>query len=71
MDALSAIPLTTDYFETESEQLMAFARAGKRIEFAPISVIYRKEQSKIHPVRDTLRWFRWLGKARRSSGRRE
>jgi hypothetical protein len=30
------------------------------VEFVPIEVIYKSEQSKIHPWRDTLRWFGWL-----------
>ena len=34
--------------------------SGQRVAFVPISVIYRKEKSKIRPLRDTLRWFRWL-----------
>ncbi len=50
----------TRNFEVESEMLLAFARAGVEIEFVPVEVIYKAEQSKIHPVRDTLRWFRWL-----------
>ncbi len=50
----------TRNFEVESEMLLAFVRAGLEVEFVPIEVIYKAEQSKIHPVRDTLRWFRWL-----------
>lgn len=50
----------TRNFEVESEMLLAFVRAGLGVEFVPIEVIYKAEQSKIHPVRDTLRWFRWL-----------
>jgi len=41
-----------------------FARAGLRIEFVPIEVIYRTELTKINPWRDTIRWFRWRRKAR-------
>ena len=56
--------LRTAHFETESELLLAFIAAGHPVEFVPIQVIYKNERSKIHPVRDTLRWFRWLMKAR-------
>lgn len=57
--ALDRVVLRADQFEIESEQLLAFLTAGERVEFVPVQVIYRTEQSKIHPWRDTLRWFRW------------
>ena len=57
--ALDKVQLQTTQFEMESEQLLAFAAAGLRVEFVPVQVIYRAERSKIHPLRDTLRWFRW------------
>jgi glycosyltransferase involved in cell wall biosynthesis len=60
LDAWSALNLKTAHFEFESELLIAMARAGFRIEFIPIQVIYGDERSKIHPLRDTWRWFRWL-----------
>jgi glycosyltransferase involved in cell wall biosynthesis len=61
----AGLKLETRHFEIDSELLLAFARAGQRVEFVPIQVIYREEESKIHPLRDTWRWFRWLhgGKA--------
>ena len=59
LDVLARIPLRADRFEIESEQLLAFLSAGERAEFVPVQVIYRGERSKIHPLRDTLRWFRW------------
>lgn len=59
LDLLTALPIRTEHFEIESEVLLAFARAGRRIEFVPIQVIYRNEQSKIHPLRDAVRWCRW------------
>lgn len=57
--ALERIKLRATQFELESEQLLAFAAAGERIQFVPVQVIYRAERSKIHPLRDTVRWFRW------------
>ena len=68
--ALEKIQLTATQFEIESEQLLAFLAAGERVEFVPVQVIYRAEQSKIHPLRDTLRWFRWRRRWRESSTRR-
>jgi len=60
LDAWSRLPISTRHFEIESEMLLAFVGAGHRVEFIPIQVIYKAEQSKIHPWRDTVRWFRWL-----------
>src|SRR5262249_24220028 len=54
---------TASHFEIESDILIAFAARGCGIEFVPIQVIYQTEQSKIHPLRDTLRWFRWWWRA--------
>jgi len=35
------------------------------VEFVPIQAIYKTEQSKIHPWRDSLRWWRWWRRANR------
>jgi glycosyltransferase involved in cell wall biosynthesis len=53
------------HFEIESEVLFQFARAGLKIEFVPIQVIYKQEQSKIHPWKDTVRWLKWRQNAKR------
>lgn len=58
--------LTAAHFEIESEMILGFAAAGERVEFVPIEVVYKNERSKIHPLRDTIRWFKW----RREAGRR-
>ena len=55
----------TLHFEIESEVLLGCLAAGHRVEFVPIRAIYKAEQSKIHPVHDTWRWFRWLWSRRR------
>ena len=67
--ALERIELQAMQFEIESEQLLAFIAAGERVEFVPVQVIYRAERSKIHPWRDTLRWFRWRRQWQASSVR--
>jgi glycosyltransferase involved in cell wall biosynthesis len=53
------LTLKTEHFEVESEMLVAFLAAGLRVRFVPVRTIYTAEQSKIHPVRDTVRWLRW------------
>ena len=65
LDAWSQLPVNTSCFEIESEILVQFARARLGIAFVPITVIYGDERSKIRPVRDTVRWFRWLASIRR------
>ncbi|HWH71392.1 MAG TPA: glycosyltransferase family 2 protein [Candidatus Sulfotelmatobacter sp.] len=64
LEAWSRLSLTTLHFEIESEMLLAFAAARLKIAFAPIRAIYKQEQSKIHPLHDTLRWFRWWRQVR-------
>jgi len=53
------------HFEIESEVLLQFLVSGLKVEFVPIQVIYKNEQSKIHPLQDTVRWFRWWRKAKK------
>ena len=50
----------TSRFEYETEMLIIASRAGFRIASVPISTIYSDEVSSIHPVRDTLRFFRLM-----------
>lgn len=59
LDAYSRVALTTQHFEIESELLVAFSAARCRIEFVPVRTIYKAGASKIHPLLDTWRWFRW------------
>lgn len=57
--------LRAAHFEIESEVLIAYLLKGVRVEFVPVAVIYDSERSKIRPLRDTFRWFRWWRKATR------
>lgn len=56
---------TAAHFEIESEVLLTYLLAGRRVEFVPVTVIYDAERSKIRPWRDTIRWFRWWYEAGR------
>jgi len=67
LDAWARLPLRTTHFEIESEMLLAFAAAKYPIQFVPIQVIYKSEQSKIHPLVDSWRWFRWWWKSKTTS----
>jgi glycosyltransferase involved in cell wall biosynthesis len=64
LDTWIYVHLRADHFEIESELLSKFTAAGHNVEFVPIRVIYRDERSKIRPMRDTHRWFRWWWQAR-------
>ena len=68
LETWATLSVDATHFEIESDVLLAFARRGRRVEFVPIEVIYKSEQSKIHPVRDTMRWVRWWRKARNFQG---
>lgn len=69
LDTWSNLPVTAARFEIESDTLLAFALRGRAIQFVPIQVIYKTEQSKINPVRDTFRWFQWWWQAQRRMSR--
>lgn len=64
LDAWAVVPISAGHFEIESDVLLAFAASGCRIEFVPVQVIYKSERSKIRPLRDTVRWWRWWRKAK-------
>ncbi len=64
LETWARLPVEAAHFEIESDVLLAFARHGCAIEFVPIEVIYKGERSKIHPVRDTVRWARWWWRVR-------
>lgn len=70
LDAWSALALHTTHFEIESEMLVKFIAAGHTIEFVPVQTIYKREQSKIHPLLDTVRWLRWWRQTRPVNSRR-
>jgi glycosyltransferase involved in cell wall biosynthesis len=56
----SALAVDARHFVYESELLLAWCRARQRVGFVPVRVIYEGAASHIAPVRDTLRWLRWL-----------
>jgi glycosyltransferase involved in cell wall biosynthesis len=56
-----------DRFEYETEVLIIASRKGYRIESVPITTVYTDQVSKIHPVRDTIRFFRLMWRYRNIS----
>jgi glycosyltransferase involved in cell wall biosynthesis len=47
-------------FDYETEMLILASRKGCRVESVPITTVYSDEVSSIHPVRDTLRFFKLI-----------
>jgi glycosyltransferase involved in cell wall biosynthesis len=62
--AAAFVDMTSSNFDFESEMLAIAARRGVKIAAATISTVYGDERSKIHPIRDTVRFFKLLGRLR-------
>lgn len=56
----------TGHFDYETEMLIIASRRGCRVESVPISTVYSDEVSSIHPVRDTIRFFRLIRRYEKS-----
>ena len=50
----------TNRFDYETEMLIIASRNGHRIVTVPITTVYSDEVSSIHPLRDTLRFFKLM-----------
>jgi len=64
-NVLKDLKFSTARFETETEMLIQAGRAGHKIVSVPIRTIYEPGRtSRIHPWRDTVRFFKLVGKYR-------
>jgi glycosyltransferase involved in cell wall biosynthesis len=63
--ATAFLDVPTSGFDFESEMLVLAARRDVRIGAATVSTVYGNEVSKIHPVRDTVRFLKLLVRMRR------
>ena len=61
------VAIATTKFDYETEMLVVASRRGARIGAVPISTIYGDEKSKIHPVRDTIRFYRMMARFKRET----
>ena len=50
----------TNRFDYETEMLIVASRSGCRIDSVPITTVYSDEVSSIHPMRDTIRFFKLM-----------
>src|ERR1043165_1452289 len=55
---LLSLPLAGHKYDLETEMCILAARAGRRVVEVPIRVIYNDKISGVHPLFDTLRFFR-------------
>jgi glycosyltransferase involved in cell wall biosynthesis len=53
-------------FDYETEMLIVASRKGFQIASVPVSTVYSDEVSSIHPVRDTLRFFKLMRRYKKS-----
>ena len=60
LDVLKELRLTSSDFEIETEVLIKASKKGFKIFSVPIKTIYRNELSKINPLKDTIRFFKYL-----------
>ncbi len=61
------VAIETTKFDYETEQLVVASRRGCKIQAVPISTIYGDEKSKIHPVRDTIRFIEMMARFKREA----
>src|SRR5437016_470180 len=54
----------SERFDYETEMLIIASRKGFRIDSVPVSTVYSDEVSSIHPVRDTIRFFKLMRRYR-------
>jgi glycosyltransferase involved in cell wall biosynthesis len=56
-------------FDYETEVLIIAGRKGYRIESVPITTVYTDQVSKIHPMRDAIRFFKMMRRYRKRGTR--
>ena len=52
-------------FDYETEVLIIASRKGYRIESVPITTVYTDQVSKIHPLRDAIRFLKLMWRYRK------
>jgi len=59
-DVIPFVTTVSNRFEAESEVLMQVADRGIKMAWVRVSTIYGRGESKINPLKDTLRFFRMI-----------
>ena len=63
-DVIPEILTGANRFDYETEMLILASRKGHRIVSVPITTVYSDEVSSIHPIRDTIRFFKLMRRYR-------
>jgi glycosyltransferase involved in cell wall biosynthesis len=61
-DVIPHLYCESNNYDYETEMLLIASREGFRIASVPVSTIYGEEISKIHPVRDTVRFIKLIAR---------
>lgn len=61
-DVIPHLFCDSNNYDYETEMLLIASREGFRISSVPVTTIYGDEKSKIHPVRDTIRFFQLISR---------
>lgn len=64
--ALAGAATESQRFAAESEILIELSARGVKIGSVPVATVYGTETSKIHPFKDTIRFFRMLRRLRKA-----
>jgi len=64
-DVIPHLFCESNNYDYETEMLLMASREGFRIASVPVSTIYGEEKSKIHPLRDSVRFFQLISRYRR------
>lgn len=67
--ALTQVSTMSNGFAAESEVLLRLSQHGQTIDSVPTRTIYGEEESKIHPIPDTYRFFRMLRRFKKEQKR--
>jgi glycosyltransferase involved in cell wall biosynthesis len=59
-DVIAHLYSDSNNYEYETEMLLIASREGFRVGAVPVTTVYGEEKSKIHPVRDTIRFFKLI-----------
>jgi len=64
-DVIPHLFCESNNYDYETEMLLIAAQKGFRITSVPVSTIYGEEKSKIHPVRDAVRFLKLISRYKR------
>ena len=66
-DVIPHLFCDSNNYDYETEMLLIASREGFQIKSVPVSTIYGDERSKIHPVRDTIRFCEMMARFKREA----